>query len=64
MVNVPILMRFFEGVAKKKRVSRADAKNRAHAVSKWSWWERQTVTTTALTLGEKVGEVIYYVFSC
>lgn len=59
--GVPILMRFFEGIAKKKRVSRADAESRAHAVSKWSWRERQAVTTTAPTSGGKVGEVIHLV---
>ena len=30
-----------------------------YAISKWSWWERQAVTTTVLTLGKMVGEVIY-----
>ena len=27
-----------------------------YAISKWSWWERQAVTTTVLTLGKMVGE--------
>ena len=34
-----------------------------YAISKWSWWERQAVTTTVLTLGKMVGEVIYHVYS-
>ena len=34
-----------------------------YAISKGSWWERQAVTTTVLTLGKMVGEVIYRVYS-
>lgn len=34
-------------------------KNRAYAISKWSWWERQAVTTTGLTLDQTVGVVIH-----